>query len=468
MELATLLAEDHLPAAATKPFDIAIVGAGAAGLAAAETLSRAGALVALLEARSRIGGRAWTRRPPGWPIPLELGAEFVHGRSDTLFREAAAAGLPVLRLPDVQVELRGSRLVPMGDIWSRFDAITRKMRRSGADRSVAAFLRGPGKSLPAGDRRLLVSLVEGYDASPIEIASSHALSTAGEPPLSDDDRAQFRLANGYGALVDRLFARIDPARCKLFRSTIVKRIAWRRGRVRLVTDGGDFLAERALVTVPIGVLRATSGSEGAIAFDPDPPSLRSALAGLAMGDAARLVLRFREPFWRDAPRVARVRSSRWLRSEEPSFFHFPAAVFPTWWTSAPVEAPVLTAWAGGTAARSALQLSPRDTVRCALDTLAGGLALPARSVARSLIDWDLHDWTADPFSRGAYSYALVGGASAGEALARPIAGTLYFAGEATGGSESGTVPAAIESGRRAARRMLHARPRSRRTRTASR
>ena len=162
--------------------------------------------------------------------------------------------------------------------------------------------------------------------------------------------AQFRLVDGYRRLVDRLAFGIEPARYKLFRSTIVQRIAWRRGRVRLATDGGDFLAERALITVPIGVLRATSGSAGAIAFDPDPPSLRRALAGLAMGDVAKLVLRFREPFWRQAPRVARARSSPGLCGNEPNFFHFPSAPFPTWWTSAPVEAPVLTAWAGATAA----------------------------------------------------------------------------------------------------------------------
>src|ERR1700674_1446065 len=356
MGLGTVLVEDHLPAAATKRFDIAIVGAGAAGLAAAQILSAAGASVALLEARARIGGRAWTRRAPGWPIPLELGAEFIHGRNDALLREADEAGLRVMRLPEAHVELRGGRLRPTGDIWARLDAIPRKMSRSGADRSVADFLRGRGKTLPAADRRFLVSLVEGYDAAPIETASLHALSTAGKPPLSDDDRAEFRLVDGYGALVDRLSSRIDPVHCKLFRSTIVKSIAWRRGRVRLATDGGDFLAERALITVPIGVLRAASGSAGAIAFDPDPPSLRRALAGLAMGDAARLVLRFREPFWREAPRVARARSSPGLCGNEPNFFHFPSAPFPTWWTSAPVEAAVLTAWVGGPAARPVLRL----------------------------------------------------------------------------------------------------------------
>jgi monoamine oxidase len=71
-----------------------------------------------------------------------------------------------------------------------------------------------------------------------------------------------------------------------------------------------------------------------------------------------------------------------------------------------------------------------------------------------VLDWDLHDWTGDPYTRGAYSYALVGGALAGKRLMRPVEDTLFFAGEAIGEGDSGTVPAAIASGRRAARQIL--------------
>jgi monoamine oxidase len=114
---------------------------------------------------------------------------------------------------------------------------------------------------------------------------------------------------------------------------------------------------------------------------------------------------------------------------------------------------VLTAWAGGPAA-SALRALPRSRiVRAAVETLATELGVPRARVARSLLDWGLHDWTVDPYSRGAYSYALVGGASSGRTLMRPIEDTLFFAGEAIGEGDSGTVPAAIASGRRAARQI---------------
>jgi monoamine oxidase len=437
-----------MPAKPARRFDIAIVGAGAAGLAAAGELSRAGSSVALLEARRRLGGRIWTRHPPGWPVPLELGPEFIHGRDEKFFALLREAGLSAVRLPDAHVERAGSRLRPLADVWGKFDSITRRLGRGGADRSVAEEIRRRPAAFTPAERRLLTTMVEGYDAAPIALASARALSTSGEPRVGDGDRAQFRPIEGYGRVVDWLHAQIDTSRCRLFRATPVRRIAWRPGDVRVSTDRMELRAKRVLVTVPIGVLRAPAGSRGAIAFDPDPPAVRRALAGLAMGDVARLVLRFREPFWRDAPRVKRSKTG------DPNFFHFPDAPFPTWWTCAPVEGAVLTAWAGGPAAATLLRLPKARIVRTALATFADAAGVPVAKAARELADGDLHDWSADPFSRGAYSYALVGGATAGERLARPIEGTLFFAGEAVGEGDSGTVPAAIASGLRAARRML--------------
>ncbi|HEY2798013.1 MAG TPA: NAD(P)/FAD-dependent oxidoreductase [Thermoanaerobaculia bacterium] len=440
-----------MPGTIARRFDIAVIGAGAAGLAAAARLTRAGATVALIEARARLGGRIWTRRREGWPVPLELGPEFVHGRDAKFFGLLEEANLPVVRLPDAHVRRVGSRLEPLADTWGKFDAITRRIGRSGKDRSVAEELRRRHAAFSTQERRLLTTMVEGYDAAPVEKASAHALSTAGEPRAGDDDDEfeQFRPIAGYGALVDWLLARVDPSRGELFRSTVVSRIAWsRRAGVRLVTSKGDLRARRVLVTAPIGVLRAPAGNPGAIAFDPDPPALRRALSGLAMGDVVRLVLRFREPFWRDAPRVRRS------GVEDPNFFHLFTPEFPTWWTSAPVESPVLVAWSGGTAASSLRRLPRTRIVRRALETLSEGIDVPLPRVARQLLDWDLHDWTGDPFTRGAYSYALVGGATAGRRLMRPIEDTLFFAGEAIGEGDSGTVPAAIASGERAAKQIL--------------
>ena len=433
-------------------FDILVVGAGAAGLAAAGELTRAGARVAVLEARSAPGGRIRTLSLPGWDLPVELGAEFVHGRSAPVFRASDAAGLALLRIPERHAERIGSRLRPLQRPWERYHALTSRIPRGGADRSVADFLAHAGKRWTAEDRRLLAALVEGYDAAPLETASARALSTKGEPGIEDDDRAQFRPATGYAPLIRGLIARIDPARGKILFSTPATRIRWRRGRVEIASPRGAFRARRALITVPVGVLKGPTGARGGIAFEPEPPALQKALSGLAMGDVVKLVLRFARPLWRDARRIDGVAAR--FGGEPPVFLHLPGARFPTWWTAAPFESSILTAWSGGPQATELRRLSTRRIVEAAISEIAAALGLRRPRVASALLDWQFHDWTGDPYARGAYSHVVVGGSDAARLLARPIAGTLYFAGEAASDEESGTVGAALESGRQAARRLL--------------
>ena len=115
---------------------------------------------------------------------------------------------------------------------------------------------------------------------------------------------------------------------------------------------------------------------------------------------------------------------------------------------------MIVAWAGGPAADRLRRLPREEILREAIATLASLLELRPERVRKSLLGWHTHDWIADPFSREAYSYAGVGGASAADALARPAGGTLFFAGEATDREQSGTVAGAIASGRRAARQVL--------------
>src|SRR6185295_11560877 len=124
---------------------------------------------------------------------------------------------------------------------------------------------------------------------------------------------------------------------------------------------------------------------------PDPPVLRRARAAILSGNACKLILRFREAFWDERGR-GRL-----------DFLHDDRAPFPTWWTASPWRVPVLTAWAGGPRADALAGLTAERLVARAFDALAGMLGRPRRRIASLLSAWHVHDWRADPWSRGAYS-----------------------------------------------------------------
>jgi monoamine oxidase len=191
-----------------------------------------------------------------------------------------------------------------------------------------------------------------------------------------------------------------------------------------------------IVTVPLGVLQA-----GGVVFEPRPASL-SALDHLAMGPVQRLVLVFREPFW--APKM----SFLFARDQLPG----------VWWTTSPRASTVLTGWIGGP--RALLVPDAEDLLAQALASLETMYTRAPGNLRAALLSWHLHDWQADPYSRGAYSYALVGGVAAVRQLSEPVAETLFFAGEHTDTTgHPGTVHGALRSGLRAAAQVLAARDR---------
>lgn len=419
-----------------------MVGGGAAGLAAAGELAGKRAIVLLVEARPRLGGRIRTVRPGRWPLPVELGAEFVHGADPDLLEIARREALLLDRLPPEHLERHGGQWRPVRGLWRRFERATRAMRGRGPDRSVAEFL--DSGRVTARDRRRLRGVFEGFEAAPVDRLSERSLSTTGEEPEGEAERMQFRFVSGYDGVVRALAREAAERGARIRCGTAVRAIAWRPGRVEVRTSRGVFRARRAILTVPIGVLQAAPGSPGAIAFDPEPASLRRALSRLAMGHVARVTLRFREPFWRD----------RLGDRAGATFFHTGDEALPTWWTAAPAETAMLTGWAGGPRAHRWIGAPRAALEEAALRALGPLFRVRHARLRQLLLASHSHDWSADPLTRGAYSYALVGGAGAGALLARPIERTLFFAGEATEREEGGTVPAAIRSGRRAAKKAM--------------
>jgi monoamine oxidase len=218
-------------------------------------------------------------------------------------------------------------------------------------------------------------------------------------------------------------------------------------------------ARAALVTVPLGVLQARRGARGAIAFSPPLAAKRAALATLAMGSVVRVTVLLRDRFWATEASARRLGDPGLDRL---SFLHGSDPHFPVWWTAYPVDAPVLVGWSGGRRARELAARGDDAFERAAISALARQFHL-GRARAKLVERLFTHDWEHDPFARGAYSYPAVGGVRASARLARPLEGTLFFAGEATAADGgAATVHGALASGERAAAQILRALARRRR------
>ena len=440
---------------AEESVDVVVVGAGAAGLAAAEVLARAGQRVRLLEARARIGGRVDTRRLPGWSAPVELGAEFVQGKARSLLARARKFGLKVRPTGQRHLTLEDGRLV---DASPALEAALARVAALHGDIPVDEALDAQVTSgaLDAEARATARSYVEGYYAADASRASAEAIGNLEKASRAVHGDETARLEGGYLGLLEGLLGSVQkrvPDALRL--STVVNEIRWSAGRVGVHARKSTGLvlapvqARAVIVTVPIGVLRAPAGANGAIRFAPRVHDVERAAAALASGPLFKILLRFREPFWLSGTPTAHHARLRGL-----GYAHLPAGPVPTWWTTAPVESGILTGWAGGPLAQELSALAPEARRGRALESLERLFGTPRPLLEELLEDEILHDWQADPFARGGYAAIPVGGLGAPRLLARPVAETLFFAGEHTHLEQAGTVHGAMETGERAARACL--------------
>jgi monoamine oxidase len=414
-------------------------------------LAGAGLDVVVLEARDRVGGRVLTARAPGM-LPVELGAEFLHGSAKETRAIAAAARLAIVEGDGSHWLHRDAGIEPSSSFGGELDRVMRAVAAQ-ARRGDISFAEAAARArLPARARMLGCSFVEGFNAAPAGRISARSLA-AGNGAVD----AMARVLGGYDQVPRCLAGRLPPGVLRL--GAVVTGVAWQRSRVRVrfkmaasQAFSSEVRARKLVIALPLGVLAAQPGQEGAVRFDPPLAPKGRALSRLATGNVVRLVIRFRTPFWREAKNV-QTRHRRELR--RLAFVHAPRAPIATWWTTYPIAAPILVAWAGGPAA-DALWAAGRDAiVTAAVESLAHAFGAERRLVEEQIEASFIHDWAADPFARGAYSYPLVGGVNAGRSLGQPLLDTLFFAGEATAPPpDNGTVHGAIASGQRAAREIL--------------
>ena len=415
--------------------DALIIGGGIAGLTAARHLTEAGLNVTLLEARDRLGGRIYTHFTAEFPV--ELGAEFVHGRPEEILALAAEGAAPLVPVQGNFRRKMNGKWLEAGRLMEKVDQLFSKLPTKEPDESFQYYLDRSGEDEDVKQQAL--KYVEGFHAADPSLISSRSLRRDSEAEEAIKGDHQYRIASGYESLVQTVADRIDRKLCNIVLNTAIQKITWRPGKVIAHAAGAEYQGLRAIVTLPLGVLK----SNGVI-FSPALPEKQNAMGFLKMGPVIRVSLCFQEKFWEHD---AELDDLSFLFTDDPEF--------PTWWTSNALPYPMLTGWAAGPNACAHTGRSKDEIIQSAVQSLARIMKIAEPELRKRMTGSFTHDWQTDPFSRGAYSYTTVGGMEAAKTLAAPVANTLSFAGEATNSDGySGTVHGAIATGLRAAKELL--------------
>lgn len=423
--------------------DVLVLGAGMAGLSAAAMLQAQGVNVLVLEARQRIGGRVWSSEALG--VPLDLGASWIHGVTGNplsdLAREQGLIAAPtddtsLLVYDEDGAEVEAARYAQitarMTELLRQVQAQRRELRRTGKpDMALQAAFDAALAATPLGpvERRELdyaVSTTIEYDYA-ADIADMSLLYYDAGRLFPGGDAL---VLGGYVRLIEGL-ARDLPIRL----GAVVWQVDYRNGEVRVQTSRGEVRAGYAVVTLPLGVLKART-----VRFVPELPApRRRSIQLLGSGVLNKLYLRFPNVFWADAYEflgyLARQKGA-WVEWLNLAFY---------------TGEPVLLAFSAAAYGRACEDLSDAACVAAALHTLR---AIYGSRVPQPVAFLRTR-WAADPFARGSYSYMAPGATPADRRiLAAPLNGRLFFAGEHTSLDHPSTAHGALLSGRRAARELL--------------
>lgn len=398
-----------LAAAAALPFarasygqsfdtDVVIVGAGAAGLAAAHELRRLQRNFVVLESSDRIGGRLYTETALG--APYDAGAVYIHWAERNPWTDVAR-DLRVETLPDAP---RGSfRAFEKGAEVPREAGLARRQKFA----RLSALLDGDDVAdAPISE----IAAQAGADL--VEPAQGLSRFGVGDEPQRISARDYARLWSGgdlvlpagYGVLAQRFGADI-PVR----KNVRVEAIDWSGQGVVVTTGAGVVRAKKAIVTVSVGVLKS-----GAIRFTPDLPApTRDALGGLEMGALSKVGLSF------DFSKLDLPAGDIFTRESSGGAFNFDCR---------PHGRELVVAVFGGDFARD-IAKTDEEAIANALDAFVRCVGSSARAAFRG---GKAHAWFRDADALGCYSHCLPGRADAREKLAQPIGDRIYIAGEATG------------------------------------
>jgi monoamine oxidase len=415
--------------------DVVVVGAGAAGLAAARHLVEAKLTARVLEARDRLGGRAWTVAMSGYP--LDLGCGWLHSAdANEWARIAPELGFALDETPPPWARRTEAIGFPAADQREFRAALERFYARLDAvgevepDRAAAELLEPESRWNP-----LLNALSTYINGVELDRVSARDFARYHETGVN------WRVRQGYGALVAAYGAGLDVTlNCP---ATVIDHTGT---RVRVETRHGAITARAVVVTVPTDVLAA-----GGLSFRPALPDKVAAAAALPLGLANKLFLKVDAAD--DLPRERRVYGA--IDRAKTGSYHL-----------RPFGLPVIEGYFGGALARALEAQGDAAVAAFALDQLAAQLG---NGIRKRLAPLAVSAWGHDPFARGSYSCALPGKADARAALASPVDDRLFFAGEAASAHDFSTAHGAYRTGVAAAAQVTQALSRgSSRDRGASR
>jgi monoamine oxidase len=209
-----------------------------------------------------------------------------------------------------------------------------------------------------------------------------------------------------------------------------------------VRNEATYAADKLIVALPLGVLKADGNSQASVTFEPPITKYDNAIGQMGFGSIVKLLLEFKDAFWE---KEDRAHLGFILSGQE----------IPTWWTQYPTRSNVLTGWLGGLPAERKKALRDKELLSTGIRSLANIFDKKPEELKSNLITWKVANWTVDPFTLGSYAYDTVKSHKARRVLSEPVDNTIYFAGEYLyEGSAMGTVEAALSSGLNVATKLL--------------
>jgi monoamine oxidase len=415
-------------------YAVIIIGGGICGLTIASEISKK-KKVLLLEARKRLGGRIHSLKG-AFSETIDEGAEFIHGKSPHTKKLVKKSGAHEI-VPDGKFYLSHEGTFSEAEEMDELiGPALEKLKSMKKDMSFSEFLKKYFDKAEEETVERLRSMAQGFDAADVKKLSAFSV----RDEWSDSFDSSAFISGGHSRLVEHLEERCLKNGCHIRFPAEVKKVSWKNKEVRVVcADGTAYAAEKVVVTVPLGVLTSKKSDVAHIQFQPPLPEIKAAAKMMGYGPVIKVIFEFRETFW------ARSDFDKQSAFLPDMLFLFSEGKFPTWWTPIPGH-PFLTGWAGGPDARKFRKMDEAQILKSAIDSFIEALHLTRKFFDRQLVASHVKNWGTDPYALGAYSYRTVDFPLALKVLSRPVADTLYFAGEAIEKNGGGTVESAISSG----------------------